>query len=95
MLPHLTPRMALILVHDLLASVAAMVAAFYLRFEFAGLMQRWDLLLLVVPGFLVYSAVAFWIFGLFRNKWRFASLPDLMNIAKVATVQAMALLVLD
>jgi len=95
MFPHLTPRMALILLHDLIASVVAVAAAFSLRFELSGLMQRWDLLLLLLPGFLVYSAGAFWIFGLFKTKWRFASLPDLMNIAKVSTAQAMALLVLD
>ena len=79
-LPNFTPRMMLILAHDLLAAVAAVVAAFYIRFEVAGLAARWHLLLLLLPGFVVYSAGVFSIFGLYKNKWRFTSLPDLMNI---------------
>src|SRR6516225_7641859 len=39
-LPKFTPRMMLILAHDLLAAVAAVVAAFYIRFEGAGLAAR-------------------------------------------------------
>ena len=41
------------------------------------------------------SAGVFSIFGLYKNKWRFTSLPDLMNIIKVSTVLAVTLLVLD
>src|SRR5580700_3729707 len=92
---NFTPRMALILAHDLVAAVAAVLAAFYIRFEAPGLAQRWDLLLLVLPGFVLYSAGVFSIFGLYKNKWRFTSLPDLMNIIKVSTVLAVTLLVLD
>jgi FlaA1/EpsC-like NDP-sugar epimerase len=94
-LPKLTPRMMLILAHDLLAAVAAVVAAFYIRFEAPGLAARWHLLLLLLPGFILYSAGVFSIFGLYKNKWRFTSLPDLMNIIKVSTVLAVTLLVLD
>jgi FlaA1/EpsC-like NDP-sugar epimerase len=92
---NFTPRMALILAHDLLAAVAAVLAAFYIRFEGAGLAERWHLLLLLLPGFVLYSAGVFSIFGLYKNKWRFTSLPDLMNIIKVSTVLAVTLLVLD
>jgi FlaA1/EpsC-like NDP-sugar epimerase len=92
---NFTPRMALILAHDLLAAVAAVLAAFYIRFEGAGLAERWHLLWLLLPGFVLYSAGVFSIFGLYKNKWRFTSLPDLMNIIKVSTVLAVTLLVLD
>ncbi len=92
---NFTPRMALILAHDLLAAVAAVLAAFYIRFEAQGLAERWHLLLLLLPGFVLYSAGVFSIFGLYKNKWRFTSLPDLMNIIKVSTVLAVTLLVLD
>ncbi len=92
---NFTPRMALILAHDLLAAVAAVLAAFYIRFEAPGLAERWHLLLLLLPGFVLYSAGVFSIFGLYKNKWRFTSLPDLMNIIKVSTVLAVTLLVLD
>src|SRR6202163_390580 len=95
MFSNFTSRMALILAHDLAAAVAAVLAAFYIRFEVAGIAQRWDLLLELVPGFVVYAAGVFSMFGLFKNKWRFTSLPDVMNIVKVATVLALTLLVLD
>src|ERR1700678_1319524 len=95
MFPNFTPRMALILAHDLIAAVAAVLAAFYIRFEVSGITQRWDLLLMLLPGFVIYSTGVFSIFGLYKNKWRFTSLPDVMNIVKVSTVLALTLLVLD
>src|SRR5215468_488156 len=95
MFRNFTPRMTLILTHDLVAAVVAVLAAFYIRFEAPGLAQRWHLLLLLLPGFILYSAGIFSIFGLYKNKWRFTSLPDLVNIIKVSTVLAVTLLVLD
>src|SRR4030088_1821559 len=95
MFSNFTPRMALILVHDLVAAVAAVLAAFYIRFEASGIAQRFDLLLLLLPGFAIYAAGVFSIFGLYKNKWRFTSLPDVMNIVKVSTVLAVTLLVAD
>ena len=50
---NFTPRMALILTHDLLAAVAAVLAAFYIRFEAPGHAQRWHLLLLLLPGYVL------------------------------------------
>src|SRR5580700_6442634 len=95
MFRHFTSRMALILVHDLVAVVAAVVAAFYIRFETAGLAAHWYLLVLLLPGFMIYAAGLLSLFGLYKNKWRFTSLPDLMNIVKVSTILAVTLLVLD
>lgn len=89
-----TPRMIMILVHDLLAAVAAVLAAFYIRFDY-GLAERWSPLLLLLPGFVVYAGGVYWFFGLFKNKWRFTSLPDVMIVVKVATVLALTLLALD
>src|SRR5215468_4851648 len=95
MFRNFTLRMILILTHDLVAAVAAVLAAFYIRFETPGLAERWNLLLLLLPGFVLYSVGVFSIFELFKNKWRFTSLPDVMNIVKVATVLALTLLALD
>jgi O-antigen biosynthesis protein WbqV len=92
----LTPRMTLILVHDLLAAVAALLATFYIRFEGTnGLSERRDLLFMLLPAFVLYAAGVYRFFGLYKNKWRFTSLPDMMIIAKVATVLALTLLALD
>jgi FlaA1/EpsC-like NDP-sugar epimerase len=90
-----TPRMWLILAHDLLATAAAVIASFFIRFEEAGLAQRWRLLVILLPGFLVYAGLVYVFSGLYKAKWRFTSLPDLYNIVRAATVLAVTLLALD
>src|SRR3954468_6272134 len=95
LLPRLTFRQLLVVMHDLVATAAAVVASFYLRFETDGLMARLEGLYLVLPLFLVYAAVVYQLFGLYKGKWRFASLPDLSNIFRAVTVLAVSLLVLD
>ena len=52
-------------------------------------------LVLFLPGFIVYAGIVYFLFHLYEAKWRFASLPDLMNIVRAATVLAVSLLVLD
>jgi FlaA1/EpsC-like NDP-sugar epimerase len=93
--PRLTPRQVLIVLHDLAATAAAIVASFYIRFEASGLLERRGPLLAVLPGFLLYAGMIYWLFHLYRGKWRFSSLPDLSNIFRAATVLALSLLVLD
>jgi O-antigen biosynthesis protein WbqV len=90
-----TARMWLILVHDLLATAAAVVATFFIRFEEAGLVERWRFLAILLPGFLVYAGFIYVFSGLYKAKWRFTSLPDLFNIVRAATVLAVTLLALD
>src|SRR5262245_5478124 len=90
-----TPRMWLILTHDLLATAAAVVASFFIRFEEAGLAERWRWLVIVLPLFVVYSGLIYGFFGLYKAKWRFTSLPDLTNIVRAAAVLAVTFLALD
>jgi O-antigen biosynthesis protein WbqV len=92
---NMSPRRALVVAHDLLATAAAVVASFFIRFEAAGLVERGDKLLIFLPGFIVYAGIIYFLFHLYESKWRFASLPDLMNIMRAATVLAVSLLVLD
>ncbi|MCP3445629.1 SDR family NAD(P)-dependent oxidoreductase [Bradyrhizobium sp. CCGUVB14] len=95
-LSHLTLRNFLIALHDLVATAAALFAAFYLRFEGgAGFTARLPLLLQILPYFLAFSVVVFYVFNLTTTKWRFISLPDALNIIRVATVLTVALLMLD
>ena len=94
-LSRLTPRIGLILLHDLVATAAAIIASFYIRFEAIGLAQREDLLIVVLPGFVAYAGCIYAFFDLYRSKWRFASLPDLFNIVRAVTVLAVSLLVMD
>jgi O-antigen biosynthesis protein WbqV len=95
LLPYITPRQMLIVAHDLTVTVAAILAAFYVRFETKGLVERWDYLLTFLPLFVLYAGVVYFFFGLYRAKWRFASLPELQNIFRASTVLALSLLVLD
>ncbi|MCK1353963.1 polysaccharide biosynthesis protein [Bradyrhizobium sp. CW7] len=95
-LSHLTLRNFMIALHDLLATTAALFAAFYLRFEGAdGFFDRLPLLIQILPYFLAFSVVVFFVFNLTTTKWRFISLPDALNIIRVATVLTVALLALD
>jgi FlaA1/EpsC-like NDP-sugar epimerase len=90
-----TPRKSLILAHDLVATAAAIIVSFYVRFEENGLAERIDGLIAVLPGFVLYAGFVYSFFQLYKSKWRFASLPDLYNIFRAATVLALSLLVLD
>ena len=91
----LSPRRALVIANDLLATAAAVVASFYIRFEADGLWERRETLLAFLPGFVVYAGIIYYLFHLYESKWRFASLPDLMNIFRAATVLAVSILALD
>ena len=90
-----TPRMWLILAHDLLATAAAVVATFFIRFEAAGLTERGRFLAILLPAFVVYAGFVYVFSDLYKAKWRFTSLPDLYNIVRATTVLAVTLLALD
>jgi O-antigen biosynthesis protein WbqV len=90
-----TPRMWLILAHDLFATAAAVVASYFIRFEAAGLEANWRLLLVMLPPFVLYAGFVYGYFGLFKTKWRFISLPDFFSIVRAATVLAVTLLAVD
>jgi FlaA1/EpsC-like NDP-sugar epimerase len=94
-LPAPTLRQLLILAHDLLATAAAVVASFFIRFELAGVVERWQFLAILLPPFVLYAGLIYAFFGLYKAKWRFTSLPDLYNIVRAATVLAVTLLALD
>jgi len=94
-IPKLTARQVLIVLHDLLATMAAIVVTFLMRFEGAALSERLRGLERFLPFFLLYAAVVYFIFGLHRNKWRFTSIPDLYNLFRASTVLAISLLALD
>src|SRR6201996_9640893 len=93
---HLSSRNFLIALHDVIATALALLLAFYLRFDGGELFyERLPLLLRILPYFLVFSVVVSYLFNLTTTKWRFISLPDGLNILRVATVLALTLVVLD
>jgi len=94
-LSKLTSRQILIVLYDIVATAAAIVLTFAMRFEDVEFTRRLPGLELFLPFFLIYAAVVYFIVGLHKNKWRFTSLPDLYNLFRATTVLAVSLLVLD
>ena len=93
---HLTSRNLLIALHDVIATGMALLLAFYLRFDGGDLFyERLPLLLRILPYFLAFSVVVSYLFNLTATKWRFISLPDGLNILRVAIVLTLTLVVLD
>src|SRR6476469_2050406 len=92
---NLTLRNALIAAHDALATTLAVLASFYLRFEGDAFFDRLPLLLRSLPYVIAFSVVVCYAFNLTTTKWRFISLPDALNILRVATVLTLGLVVLD
>ena len=91
-----TPRMWLIVAHDLLATAAAVVASFFIRFEEAGLAERWRLAgRSCCRCFVVYAGIVYCVFRPLRGEVALRLAAGPLNIVRAATVLAVSLLVLD
>jgi FlaA1/EpsC-like NDP-sugar epimerase len=88
-------KKALIIAHDLVATAAAVAMTIVIRFEGPPFDERMQHLPTILPFFVAYAGLVYWAFALYKSKWRFASLPDLINIFKACAVLALSLLVLD
>jgi FlaA1/EpsC-like NDP-sugar epimerase len=87
-------KKALIVLHDLAMTAAALALALALRFEDPFLTERLSYWRWGIP-FIAFAGIVYLFFRLYQSKWRFASLPDLMGIAKASVVLALAMLVID
>src|SRR5215204_4102760 len=88
-------KKALIVVHYLAATAAAVLLTFGVRFEGPLLDQRVQHLPTFLPAFVTWAGLVYWYFALYESKWRFASLPDLFNIFRASSVLALTLVVVD
>src|ERR671939_1556953 len=88
-------KKTLVVVHDLLQTAIAVVLTFVIRFDDALLDERLRILPGFLPLFVPFAGLVYWRFGLYRSKWRFASLPHLAGIVRASSVLALALLDLD
>jgi FlaA1/EpsC-like NDP-sugar epimerase len=79
-------RAALAFCHDTVMAAVSFVAAMYLRIggDIVGYQPR--LTVIYVASFTLISAAVFLLTGLYRGIWRFASLPDLFNIARAVSL---------
>jgi FlaA1/EpsC-like NDP-sugar epimerase len=85
-----SPRTALVILHDLLACVLAWMGGYWLRFNLAIPEEYSHAALTNLMWVAPLQAVIFWRFGLYQGIWRFASLPDLKRILQAVGVAAVA-----
>ncbi len=88
-------KTATIIVHDLVATALAVLLTFVIRFDGPLLAERVAHLPVLLPPFVACAGLVYRAFGLYRTKWRFASLPDLANIVRAVAVLTLLLLLLD
>lgn len=88
-------KRGVIVAHDLTATALALLGSLFLRDNLSDLQSRFDDILRIVPLLVLISGFVYKFFNLYESKWRFASLPDLFNIFKAASLLAVILLVAD
>ena len=76
--------------HDLLWVPVAVWVAFWFRFNLQAIPAHYVTGYYYLIAFaLPVHAVFFWIFGLYRGIWRFASMPDLIRIIKAVLLSSL------
>ncbi len=88
-------KRGIIIAHDLVATALSFGGCLILRYQFWQLAPMADEIVWVMPFFVAVAALVYRVFPLYASKWRFASLPDLFNIFKAASVLALIMLVGD
>jgi FlaA1/EpsC-like NDP-sugar epimerase len=87
----LSPR-TLVILHDLLMSALAWEAAWFVRFNLTAPPEPfWSVHLEALPVAVLLQGIINWRVRLYRGVWRFASVPDLGNIVRAATIGTVAL----
>lgn len=83
-------------VHDVLWVPVVLLVAYLLRFNLDAIpeLYRPSLLRLIVIAVPI-QAVIFWVFGLYRAIWRFASIPDLARIIKGVGLGTVLVIMVD
>lgn len=77
----------IVICYDLLTIPAAWLCAYWIRYNLTDI-PHYVLSDAVhfLPALLVVQAILFWVYGLYRGNWRFASLHDLARICRSAVV---------
>jgi len=84
----INPRTLAAFAHDLAACALVWFAAFALRFNLEIPAQFEGVALESLPWVVLADGAVFWLFGLYRGLWRYASLPDLKRILLAVAVGA-------
>ena len=83
-------RSLLAFLHDLVAAGLAWCAAYWLRFNLDVPEDYLRAMLGQLPYVIGVHVVIFWLLGLYRGLWRYASLPDLQRILFAVGLGALA-----
>ena len=75
--------------HDVLAAGIAWCAAYWLRFNLDLPHNYAQMMFERLPYVFAVHAAVFWMLGLYRGLWRYASLPDLQRIVLAAGIAAL------
>lgn len=81
-------KRSLALLHDLAAVAVCWLAAYLFRFNFEVPDEFFSRAFRFLPVILVLQAPVFWLFGLYRGIWRYASLMDLRRIILAVAVSS-------
>ncbi|MBB3343269.1 nucleoside-diphosphate sugar epimerase/dehydratase [Luteimonas sp. RC10] len=87
----LGPRVAVV-VHDLAMVWLCWVGLHQFRLSVMALAPAFSPVSVEVALILIAQGVIFWRVGLYRGVWRFASIPDLLNIVKASVLGLLAIL---
>src|SRR5262245_24216501 len=82
----LTPRALVAFAHDVVMAAAAVAVSLYLRLGHDVFFYSFDNVELVIAIFTPIAAVVFMVTGLYRGIWRYASMNDLLAIARATTI---------
>ena len=95
MIPAGLPRLnrpSLVFVHDIVMAAGSFALSLYLRLGDALYVYSPELLVQGTILFTVVSATVFWFMGLYRGVWRYASLNDMLAIARSTTLAVLLFL---
>lgn len=94
-MPHIKDARFIVAFHDLCATALALFLAFALRFEGIQFKVNITKFMPYMLFFVLIAGAVYAFFSLYSSKWRFASVQDLVNIAKATGVLALVLVILD
>ncbi|MBM3561514.1 MAG: polysaccharide biosynthesis protein, partial [Alphaproteobacteria bacterium] len=83
-------RGLLAFLHDVMAAALAWCVAYWLRFNLELTEDYLGAMLRQLPYVLAVHVAVFWLLGLYRGIWRYASLPDLQRILVAVGIGALA-----
>ena len=85
----------IVLFHDLFMTILAVYGAFFLRFSESQFLLRLQYINVAMPLILLAAAGIYTYAGLYRGRWRFASIPDLVQIIHAVLGMAVLMLAVD